>query len=81
MKAGRVSGTGDHVAPPRSRKRSALAALVAVRFGVATVVAGSRVLLGADPGYAVFRPLLWCNAAMGVAEPDEPGWAKRPLRP
>lgn len=42
-------------------------ALVALIFGVATLFAGTRVLLGADPGYAVYRPLLVYNTAMGVA--------------
>ncbi len=45
----------------------ALAAGVAVLFGVATLFAGGRVLLGSDPGYVVFRPLLFYNTAMGVA--------------
>jgi hypothetical protein len=40
---------------------------VAVLFGVATLFAGGRVLLGSDPGYEVFRPLLIYNTAMGVA--------------
>ncbi len=40
---------------------------VAVLFGVATLFAGGRVLLGSDPGYEVFRPLLTHNTAMGVA--------------
>jgi hypothetical protein len=44
-----------------------LLAIVATLFGMVTVVAGGRVLLGADPGYAVFRPLLAYNTAMGVA--------------
>lgn len=39
--------------------------LVAVAFGFATVVAGGRVLAGADPGYLVFRPLLIYNTVMG----------------
>ena len=43
-----------------------LAAAIAVVFGVATLFAGSRVLLGSDPGYEVFRPLLMYNTAMGV---------------
>lgn len=43
------------------------AAAIAVIFGVVTVFAGSRVLLGADPGYVVFRPLLLFNTAMGFA--------------
>jgi hypothetical protein len=43
-----------------------IAAAVAALFGVATIVAGGRVLLGADPGYEVFRPLLVYNTAMGA---------------
>lgn len=42
-------------------------ALIAVVFGIVTIVAGSRVLAGADPGYLVFRPLLWFNTVMGAA--------------
>jgi hypothetical protein len=42
-------------------------ALVAVLFGIATIVAGGRVLAGSDPGYIVFRPLLIFNTAMGLA--------------
>lgn len=42
-------------------------ALAAVLFGLATIIAGTRVLVGADPGYIVFRPLLIYNAAMGIA--------------
>ena len=42
-------------------------AILAVIFGLATIVAGGRVLAGADPGYVVFRPLLIFNTAMGVA--------------
>ena len=41
-------------------------AFVAVVFGLVTIVSGSRVLLGADPGYIVFRPLLLFNTAMGL---------------
>jgi hypothetical protein len=43
-----------------------LASIAAV-FGLVTIVAGTRVLLGADPGYIVFQPLLIYNTAMGVA--------------
>ena len=43
------------------------AAIIAVLFGIATLFAGGRVLLGSDPGYEVFRPLLVYNTAMGVA--------------
>lgn len=42
-------------------------ALVAILFGLVTVFAGGRVLLGADPGYIVFRPLLIYNTVMGFA--------------
>jgi hypothetical protein len=42
-----------------------LLAFVAIAFGLLTVVAGGRVLAGADPGYVVFRPLLVFNFAMG----------------
>lgn len=44
-----------------------VAAAIAVLFGIATLFAGGRVLLGSDPGYEVFRPLLVYNTAMGVA--------------
>jgi hypothetical protein len=40
---------------------------VALLFGVVTLFAGGRVLLGFDPGYVVFRPLLIYNTAMGFA--------------
>ena len=54
-------------APRTARIVRILAAGIAVLFGVATIFAGSRVLLGSDPGYEVFRPLLVYNTAMGVA--------------
>lgn len=41
-------------------------ALVAILFGLLTLVAGSRVLLGGDPGYVVYRPLLVYNTVMGL---------------
>ena len=41
-------------------------AVLAVLFGAATVLAGSRVLTGTNPGYVVFRPLLLYNTSMGV---------------
>lgn len=43
-----------------------IAAVVACVFGIATIMAGTRVLTGADPGYLVFRPLLLYNTSMGV---------------
>lgn len=55
------------MAPRTVRIVQILAAAVAVLFGVATLFAGGRVLLGSDPGYEVFRPLLVYNTAMGVA--------------
>ncbi|MEO6975930.1 MAG: hypothetical protein ABI144_08665 [Gallionella sp.] len=42
-------------------------ALTAALFGLATMIAGGRVLAGSDPGYIVFRPLLLYNTAMGLA--------------
>ncbi|MDY0212264.1 MAG: hypothetical protein RBR06_04620 [Desulfuromonadaceae bacterium] len=42
-------------------------ALIAFLFGLATIFAGGRVLMGFNPGYVVFRPLLIYNTAMGVA--------------
>ncbi len=42
-------------------------AFVAVLFGLVTIIAGTRVLGGSDPGYIVFRPLLIYNTAMGIA--------------
>lgn len=41
--------------------------MVAVLFGVLTLLVGTRVLSGADPGYVVFRPLLIYNTMMGLA--------------
>lgn len=43
------------------------AAVVAVLFGLVTLYAGGRVLLGSDPGYIVFQPLLVFNTIMGLA--------------
>lgn len=39
---------------------------ITVLFGLLTIVAGTRVLLGGNPGYIVFLPLLIYNAAMGI---------------
>lgn len=41
--------------------------LVAAVFGLVTIIAGTRVLLGSDPGYIVTWPLLIYNTAMGIA--------------
>ena len=40
-------------------------AVVAIMFGIATLIAGGSVLAGSNPGYLVFRPLLIYNMAMG----------------
>lgn len=40
--------------------------LITAIFGFLTIFAGSRVLLGSDPGYIVFRPLLIFNTAMSI---------------
>lgn len=51
---------------PHSRVQRA-AALVAALFGVATLFAGGRILLGvADAGYYVVRPVLLFNTTMGA---------------
>ncbi len=55
------------MSPRTVRVGQKLLALVAGAFGIATLVAGGRVLAGADPGYVVFRPLLLFNTTMGVA--------------
>lgn len=63
-----TSGTW-HIEPAAARLRLArrALALVAVAFGLATIAAGTRVLLGADPGYVVAWPLLVFNTVMGFA--------------
>ena len=43
----------------------AVLALAAALFGIATIIAGVRVLIGFHPGYTVFWPLLIYNTAMG----------------
>jgi len=40
--------------------------IVAALFGFITIIAGTRVLLGSDPGYIVYQPLLIFNTAMGI---------------
>jgi hypothetical protein len=42
-----------------------LLAITAVLFGVVTILAGTRVLAGSDPGYVVFLPLVIYNTTMG----------------
>lgn len=62
------SSSTDHdmTASPKSRVVQKIAVAVAGLFGVVTIIAGGRVLLGSDPGYLVFRPLLLYNTVMGV---------------
>lgn len=55
------------MAPHTVRIVQILAGAIAILFGIATLIAGGRVLLGSDPGYEVFPPLLIYNTAMGVA--------------
>lgn len=43
-----------------------LSGLVGVLFGVASIAAGSSVLAGRDPGYLVWRPLVWFNTVLGL---------------
>ena len=66
-------------------------AVVAGVFGLATIAAGTRVLLGGDPGYDAFRPLLVFNTLMGfaycaaavLAWKGAPAWSarRRPSQP
>jgi hypothetical protein len=51
---------------PHTRASRALA-FIAIAFGAVTLLAGIRVLSGADPGYLVYRPLLSFNTVMGAA--------------
>lgn len=64
---------------PTSRLHRA-AIVVALLFGVLTLFAGTRVLLGADPGHAVLRPLLLFNTAMGAAHVAAAVLLRRDLR-
>ncbi|MEX0943807.1 MAG: hypothetical protein WD002_14825 [Pseudomonadales bacterium] len=40
---------------------------IAILFGALTIIAGSRVLGGSDPGYVVYKPLVIYNTVMGFA--------------
>jgi len=44
----------------------AIVSIIAIAFGLLTLLAGGRVLLGADPGYVVYLPLLIFNTVMGL---------------
>jgi hypothetical protein len=54
-----------HHCPHSRLHRAAIA--VALLFGVLSVVAGGRVLLGVDPGYVAYTPLVIFNTLMGFA--------------
>lgn len=51
----------------RPRPTRVITGLVAIVFGLVTIFSGGRVLLGVDPGYVVFPPLLVYNTVMGIA--------------
>jgi predicted permease len=51
--------------PPSRLQRATFA--VALLFGLLSVIAGGRVLLGADPGYVAYTPLVIFNTLMGFA--------------
>jgi hypothetical protein len=54
-----------HQCPTSKLHRASIA--VALLFGLLTLFAGGRVLLGGDPGRVVLGPLLLFNTAMGAA--------------
>ncbi len=54
-----------HQCPTSKLQRASI--VVALLFGLLTVFAGGRVLLGGDPGHVVVQPLLLFNTVMGVA--------------
>lgn len=49
----------------RSQRSVRVVAIVAIVFGVVTVMAGVRALAGASPGYVVYVPLMVFNTIMG----------------
>jgi len=55
-----------NIAPQYLRIIQIILSFVAAVFGLATLMAGGRVLSGSDPGYVVFRPLLIYNTLMGM---------------
>lgn len=59
-----MTGSGR---PGYGRVIQRVLAVTGVLFGIATIFAGGSVLAGSDPGYAVYRPLLVYNTAMGLA--------------
>jgi hypothetical protein len=50
---------------PSMRLMRIAISLIAVMFGLVTIIAGTHVLAGSDPGYNVFSPLLLYNTVMG----------------
>ncbi len=55
------------IAGPHTKLGQRILAVIAIVFGLVTILVGGSVLAGADPGYIVFRPLLIYNATMGWA--------------
>lgn len=66
-RAVKLPATRINYVEPRMKLVQRVLSVIAMLFGIATLVAGLRVLLGADPGYAVYQPLLFFNTVMGVA--------------
>ena len=67
-----------HECPTSKLQRASI--VVALLFGLLTLFAGGRVLLGADPGHLVLRPLLLFNTAMGAAYVASAVLLRRDLR-
>ena len=53
--------------PKYLRISQVILSLISVIFGIITIVVGSGVVAGSDPGYKVFQPLLIYNTVMGFA--------------
>jgi hypothetical protein len=57
--------TSLHSCPVSRLQRATIA--VGLLFGLLSVIAGGRVLLGSDPGYVAYTPLVIFNTLMGFA--------------
>lgn len=66
--------------PPYLGTSQRVLAITAVLFGAVTILAGTRVLAGSDPGYVVFPPLVIYNTAMGFVYVGVGAVAWRSLR-
>lgn len=67
-----------HECPISKLQRASI--VVALLFGLVTLFSGGRVLLGADPGHVVVRPLLLFNTVMGAAYVTTAVLLRRDLR-